>query len=258
VAPWHGHPAHGDFAPVAAGSPFHLWPAAIPPADINHMSSRAHTESGRPRKLGVVTLLAGLAIAGGLAWYLHGVEESVLQSAKAQAELDSDKPPRPLAEVTQAVRSLKLVTVEIDTKVKVERGDSSWRGDVQASIESPVRLSYGTDLSRMQADGVTYSPLLGHGAYVIKVPRPTRISTEVFNAKANELVNTGWLRLRSRAGEYYLSQARKDVPEEARELVLLPEDAAKVEQVTKEQVTSLIKTIVGDKPDVLVLFGDAP
>jgi hypothetical protein len=221
------------------------------------MSSRAPTKSRRPGRLGLVAVVAGMAVFAGLAAYLHQVQDSMLQAARAQTAMDADKPPRPLAEVTQAVRALKLITVEIDTKVKVERGDSSWRGDVQASIEAPVRLSYGTDLSKMDVDGVTYSPLLGRGSYVVKVPRPTRIATEVFNAKENELVRIGWLRLRSRAGEYYLGQARRDLPDEARELVLLPEDTAKVERVTKEQVEALVKAIVGDRADVTVVFGEA-
>src|SRR6266576_1728405 len=104
------------------------------------MSSRAPHESRRPRKLRLVAGVAGLAVFVGLAAYLRQVQQSVLEAARAQAEMDADKPPRPLAEVTQAVRAMKLITVEIDTKVKVERGDSSWRGDVQASVEAPVRL----------------------------------------------------------------------------------------------------------------------
>jgi hypothetical protein len=195
----------------------------------------------------------------GLATYLHQVQEGIVSGARAQALMDSDKPARPIAEVTQAVRAMKLVTVEIDTKVKVERGESSWRGDVQASVEVPVRLSYGTDLSKMEMDAISYSPLLGtHGSYIIRIPHATRLSTEVYSEKEAPLVQTGWLRLRSRAGEYYLSQARKDVNDQARELVLLPEDAAKVEKTTKEQVGALLKTIVGEKAAVSVAFKDEP
>ena len=62
--------------------------------------------------------------------------------------------------------------------------------------------------------------------------------------------------MRSRAGEYYLSQARKDLPETARDLILLPVDAANVERVTKEQVTALMKAIVGKESDVEVVFSE--
>jgi hypothetical protein len=215
---------------------------------------RARPDKPR-RKMRLWATLMGAAVFVGLAIYLHQVQEGIVAAARAQALLDADKPARPLAEVTQAVKALKLVTVEIDTKVKIERGDSSWRGDVQASIEVPVRLSYGTDLSKMETDSVTFTELLGaRGSYVIRIPRPTRIATEVFSEKEAPLVRTGWLRLRSRAGEYYLSQARKDATDQARELVLLPEDAVKVEQGTQEQVASLVRSIVGARPDVKVVF----
>jgi hypothetical protein len=124
-------------------------------------------------------------------------------------------------------------------------------------VEVPVRLSYGTDLSKMEMDAITYSPLLGeHGSYIVRIPHPARIATEVYSEKEAPLVQTGWLRLRSRAGEYYLSQARRDVNDQARELVLLPEDAAKVERATKDQVGALLRTIVGEKAAVSVAFKD--
>src|SRR4051812_2070604 len=212
----------------------------------------------RPRRrwrLGLFVSVLAICVMVALAAYLHQVQETILSQARAQAILDASKPTRPLAEVTQAVRSMKLITVEIDTKVKVERGDVSWRGDVVASVESPVRLSYGTDLSTMDVDAVTFSSLMGgHGSYIVKVPRPTRIATELFNQDDSAAVRTGWLRLRSRAGEYYLSQARKDLPGEARDLVLLPEDAAKVEAVTKQQVAAMVKSIVGQDADIVVVF----
>jgi hypothetical protein len=211
------------------------------------------------RKTGLWALVLGAAVFVGLAAYLHQVEDGLVSAARAQALMDSDKPARPLAEVTQAVRAMKLVTVEIDTKVKVERGDSSWRGDVQATLEVPVRLHYGTDLSKMEMDAIAFSPLLGeHGLYTIRIPHPTRLATEVFSEKEAPLVQTGWLRLRSRAGEYYLGQARKDVNDQARELVLLPEDTSKVERTTKEQVAALIRTVVGEKASVSVVFRDEP
>jgi len=206
-------------------------------------------------------LIIGAAVAVGLAAYLHRLQSSLVSAAKAQAALDSSRPPRPIAEVAEAVRSMKLVTVEIDTKVKVERSETSWRGNVFAAIEVPVRLSYGTDLSKMNVDSLAWSSLLGmgsgKGAYVVRIPRPTRIATEVFSEREAPQVQAGWLRLRSMAGEYYLSQARKDATDEARELVLLPQDAAKVEQVTREQVAALVKSIVGKDADVQVVYQKA-
>lgn len=207
----------------------------------------------------VFIALSAMMVFGGLAWFMRDMERGVVAAALADARLNAN-PVRPIAEVTQAVRSMKLVTVEIDTKVKVERGDVSWRGDVLASIEVPVRISYGTDLSKIDVDAVTFSQLLGtplsSGGYVVNIPGPTRIATEVFNEADSALVQTGWLRLRSRAGEYYLGQARRSAADEARDLVLLPEDAERVDRVTKEQVRALVQSIVGDKAEVVVVVAD--
>lgn len=176
---------------------------------------------------------------------------------------------RPVAEVASALRSLKLVAVEIDTSVTVEKSDFSWRGDVSARVTVPVRISFGTDLTAISVTSISHSTLLGAGpqggpstGYVVRVPRPTRIATEVFSEQEKAEVEAGGLRLRSRAGEYYLGLARRDTGPAAKELVLLPQDAARVEEVTKEQVEKLVRTITGEATPVRVIFeepaGDAP
>lgn len=203
----------------------------------------------------IVLLVCCLGLFAGLAWWLRGQEAAFLSSVRAQAALEP--PPRPLAEVTTALRTMKLVAVEIDTTVSLQRGDSSWRGDVAAKLEVPVRLSYGTDLSTLRSESIGFSPLVA-GGYVIRVPRPTRISTEVFSENEKAEVEVGWMRLRTRAGEYYLGQARKDAAAAARELVLRPEDARKVEEVTREQVGALVKSIVGERVPVRVEFEAPP
>jgi len=208
------------------------------------------------------TMLAAAAIAAGLAAYLHLAQTAALDAVRRDPRLVMDAPPRPVAEVTSAVRAMKLVTVEIDTKVKVDRGDTSWRGDVLASVEVPVRLQYGTDLSKMRVDGVNFSSVLGAerpggadlGVYVIEVPRPMRIATEIFGAQEAAEVQIGWLRLRSRAGEYYLGAARRDASDGARDLTLLPADAKRVERETLGQVEALVRALVGERAGVIVRF----
>ena len=189
-----------------------------------------------------------------LAGWMHLQQSALIASAQAAARVNELHPSRPLAEVVSAVAAMKLVTVEIDTVMKIERGDESWRGDVLASIQVPVRLSYGTDLSKMDVSSLAYSPLTG--AYVVRVPRPTRIATQQGTEETPPEVKTGWLRLRSQAGEYYLSMARKDSPKAAEELRLLPEDAERVESTTREQVEKLVKAIVGPRAGVVVTFQD--
>lgn len=165
---------------------------------------------------------------------------------------------RPLAEVTSALKSMKLVTVEVDSSISLERGDTSWRGDVSALLTVPVRLSYGCDLSKMTARDVGFSSLgaSGLGLYVVRVPAPQRIATEVFSDREHFDVRAGGLRLRSRAGEYYLGLARRDAASAARDMELRPEDAQQVLDITREQITRLLRTIVGEHTPVRVVFDE--
>ncbi len=173
---------------------------------------------------------------------------SVYESAGTSARLAAQ------ARVGDAVRAMKLVTVQIKTAVTVESTTESWRGDVKASVVAPVTLSYGTDLSGLSRDSVSFSPLLN--SCVVRVPGPQRISTEVYSDQEQSQVQVGWLRFRSRAGEYYLGLARRDLSERAREMVLAPSDAASVRAATRGQLTSLIHSIVGKGVSVRVLFDD--
>ncbi|MBK9188300.1 MAG: hypothetical protein IPM33_05015 [Phycisphaerales bacterium] len=197
-----------------------------------------------------VSLFAALAIT------MRQDQQAAIASAIDQGTLD--RPPRPIAEVAAAVRAMKLITVEIDTKVKVARTHESWRGDVAASIEVPVRLHYGTDLAALADDGVTFLTHPSPGVYRVRIPRAKRIATEVFSGLESIAVQTGWLRLRSRAGEYYLGVARKEAADEARELQLRPEDAQRVADVTCEQVARLVGSIVGPGPAIEVEFAPEP
>ncbi len=196
--------------------------------------------------------LAALALFGGLGWWTWRVQREQLAATLAAVAVNDSEPPRPLAEVASAVETTKLVSVEIDTKVRVERGEQSWRGDVRAVIEVPVRLSYGVDLSRMRTERLAWSP--ASRAYVVTVPPPTRIATEIFSEGTEPAVEVGWLRLRSQAGEYYLSQARRDVAAAAGSLELRPQDAKRVEDATRERLGQLVRSIAGPDVGVIVRF----
>jgi hypothetical protein len=160
---------------------------------------------------------------------------------------------RPVAEVATLAAALKLVTVEVETTAKSERTSESWRGDVTASVKAPTRLLFGTDLSALRVDQVALSPL--SGAYLVRVPPPTRVATEVDGGQEEAKVDVGWARTRSIAGEYWLGQARKGLYDEARRLALSPEDAVRVRETTREQVAALLKKVVGAAP-VRVAFED--
>ena len=89
---------------------------------------------------------------------------------------------------------------------------------------------------------------------VVTVPRPERIATELFSDRETRAIEAGGLRLRSRAGEYYLGLARRDAAAAAREMRLSAEHAREVERRTAEQVEAVVKKIVGETTPVRVRF----
>lgn len=198
--------------------------------------------------LGAGVLFVALAVV------LREGQVRAVEAVRQNQELQGATPPKDVGEVSRALASMKLVTVEVETKVKVRRGEESWRGDVLAEVEAPVKLLFGTDLSRMKVSGAAWSPVTG--AYVVRVPRPERIGTEVYGEMEKTDVQTGWARMRSRAGEYYLGQARRDVSKAAREMTLRAEDARRVEDSTRERVAAMVRSIVGERIDVVVVLED--
>ncbi len=207
------------------------------------------------RRSTVVLVALALAVFGLTASWMRSMEREALRGGAINDQFDPAGNLRPLADVTRAVRELKLVTVVIDTQARSERSDESWRGDVTASVRAPVRLMFGTDLSRLESEAIVYSPV--SRAYHVRVPAPTRLSTEVDGGQEQAEVSVGWARLRSRAGEYWLGQARRGLYEEARRLTLSPDDAEEVRRATREQVAAMVRRVVGDVP-VTVSFEESP
>lgn len=210
------------------------------------------------RWFGVVTGVGALGMFLALVQQQRAMEAVVRRRVLVDEAVAA--PPRPLAEVAKAVRAMKLVTVEIETAVTATVGDESWRGDIHATVSAPAKLLYGTDLGEMGVEAVGFSPV--SRSYVVRIPRPSRIATEVWAEQESWEVTTGWMRLRSRAGEFYLGLARKSLTERARNLRLAEDDAEKVSRVTKEQVAALVKELVGNGNNVVVSYaspqGGAP
>lgn len=203
-----------------------------------------------------VAALAGLAavVFVALALFMRGMERQVISRARVDEQLTAAGKARPLAEVARAIQQMKLVTVEVDSQVEALTAHESWRGDVAAKVNAPVKLLYGADLSRMTVGAITLSPV--SGGLLIKIPRPERIATEVCGDSESIDVTLGWLRLRSRAGEYYIGLARHDLYQRARELTLSPADAAFVRKTTREQTEAMVKKIVGGRTPVAVVYED--
>src|SRR5205814_5674596 len=103
---------------------------------MSPVSLRAHNPPPRrgpshPLVSFPVTLLATAALLFvSLAAYMRLQERKALASPAIHDQLTRAGVPRPLAEITQALRDMKLVTVEVDSKVASETGSESWRGDV--------------------------------------------------------------------------------------------------------------------------------
>lgn len=201
----------------------------------------------------VLLLLAGGVFAG-LATYLKTLERRAVRGVGVRERMTFGGQPRPLAQVTSALRQVKLVTVEVTARVKSEVGDESWRGDVRATVEAPVRLLYGTDLSEMTTERMALSP--ASGGLFVRIPPPERIATEVCGDAEDIDVRVGWMRLRSMAGEYYLGVARRDLYQRAREITLSPDDARMVRQATREQTEAVIRKVVGPGIPITVAFED--
>jgi hypothetical protein len=228
-----------------------------PPSEQAHVTHPefAHPASTRARLIrpgvGVAALCAAsLLVAGGVFLALRAVERA--SDAALRDQLLPSGEARPVAEVARSIAALKLVTVEIDTRVSRTARDQSWRGDVEARVEAPVRLHYGVDLSGMDVARVAFSP--ASSAWIVRVPSPTRIATEVLAEREIASTQLGWLRFAAVSGEHYLGQARRGLHERARELVLPPEEAQRVVETTRSQLVTLIQKIVGTSADIRIVF----
>lgn len=159
-----------------------------------------------------------------------------------------------IAEVTRAVSAMKLVSMEIQTKVSLDVVDESWRGDVRVRVEAPARLLYGVDLSNMSVSRVSLSQV---GGCVVRIPPAERLASEVLAEQERVDVQVGWLRLRSRAGEYLLGQTRRLLSLRAREMRLTEDDARRVSLETRERVAQVVRRILGEDANVVVVEDEA-
>jgi hypothetical protein len=201
----------------------------------------------------MLLVMAGLLFAG-LAAFMRNLEAEALRGAGVREEVTAAGTIRPLADIAELLRQSKLVTVEVRTYVSSEISNESWRGGVTARVDAPARLLYGSDLSRLEARAIAYSPVAK--TYLVRIPPPERIASEIFASDEEIAVQVGWLRLRSRAGEYYLGLARRALSDRAREVRLSAADAERVRQGTLEQVAAMVQSIVGERVQVQVDYDE--
>jgi hypothetical protein len=150
--------------------------------------------------------------------------------------------------------------VEVQTRVPSSRLDDSWRGDVRASVDAPVRLLYGCDLSEV-VDGTASSGaelranVLTEG-FTLRVPRPERLAVEIDGTSQRSDVEVGWGRFRDLSGEHQLGLARTGLYEQARRMMLTREQQRHVEEATREQLIALVRAFAagGEAVSVDVQF----
>jgi hypothetical protein len=200
-----------------------------------------------------VPLVVAIGLAGGLAFFMHRQQEAIVSRAGVDRSIDDQGQLRPLADVMQATRALKLVTVMVTSRVRARVQDEQWRGNVSAVVEAPVRYVYGVDLSQLRDDSFRVGPALG--IYEISIPPPERLAVEVDGSHPiDEIVDVSGTRLRSRAGEYYLGLARRAIYEEARNQVLPEQTMNDVRATTREQVESVVRLFASPRAVVHVRY----
>jgi hypothetical protein len=185
-----------------------------------------------------------------LAGYMRWAQSQLSGPARAEAVA----PPRPIAEIKRAVRAMDLIAVRMDTTVTATSADQSWRGDVAASVRAPASFYFGTSLANARVDAIDLGPLLT--GYRLTVPDPRRLATEVYTSQEEHQVTTGWLRLRSRSGEYHLGLARRGLDDEARRLTLSADDLDYIREQTRQRIVELVRALVGPRANVSVDFAD--
>ncbi|CAN5722094.1 hypothetical protein BH11PLA1_BH11PLA1_24010 [soil metagenome] len=193
----------------------------------------------RRRRDFVLPIVLAAAVFAGVALTLKVIEREATEGLLERA--GRAEPRATVAAIDRAVRAMQLIAVTYDTKVTSTSTDDSWRGAVSANVTAPVRLLFGTDLQNAQVVRRSAGPLAEE--IQITLPAPTRLGTEIQTTGEEHGVTIGWLRFRTRAGEFYLGEARKQLSEAAAKLELSPETQREVRAQTRARVEELVRLI---------------
>lgn len=206
-----------------------------PASPPNPPPARSH---GRRWAVACALLVGGLVFIAG-----KSLEDAVIREAAVLAHGAARRPQ--VAEIDRALEAMSLITVILESRVTSTVKDESWRGNVDAMVTVPVRLFFGTDLDRARVSVTELSPLAR--TYRITVPPPRRLATELITDRESANVDLGWLRFRTRAGEYFLGQARRQLSEAAAAMTIDESQALRVRDETRTRLVRLVTLVLGEQ-----------
>jgi hypothetical protein len=143
-------------------------------------------------------------------------------------------------QVTDAVRSLKLITWQFDTTISAESVSDKWYGNAIASVRAPVRYQYGVNLEHLRREDI----FLDAGGYTFIVPPPERVSVEVNLAALNQTLQVSGARWKSQ-NQDQIDEARKRLAQVAQETQLSPEDVTRLREVSRQQIERMLQNVTG-------------
>jgi hypothetical protein len=204
--------------------------------------------------------LVALAVVGGallMAWERQQSRLEAERAVEAAAAARAERLGLPqLAQIRRALEAMQLLTVVLETQVSSTSKDESWRGDVTATVRSRARLLYGVDLSTATVERESMGPL---EKLILTVPPPRRMASELVDTPAGDPAATpevalGWLRFRTRAGEYQVGEARRMLPAAVAAMTLSPRDAEMVRDQSADRLKQMVRLFVGPEVFVEVRF----
>jgi hypothetical protein len=194
-------------------------------------------------------------VATPVALILQRQHTQVAPFTDIESELDRNGRIRPVAQVLQLVRELKLITASARSSVETTVTDARWRGTASATVEAPVKYSYGVDLSPLPDESVKFNPI--SRTYSVTVPPPQRIAVEVDTSHpVQEVIRVSGTRFKTLAGRDQLVLALKALTDEANRQSLPADQIAQIRETTRGQIASLVLKILGNEHPIRVRFND--
>jgi hypothetical protein len=207
----------------------------------------------KPRRqfdlLAVLILLIGISMPV-VIWYL-----ATRPAAPAPTIAAPPANPPPTAQLISATRELKLVTMTIESRIRVNKTDERWRGTASATIEAPVKYFYGVDLAKVDDHAFSWNPLTS--TRTLNIGPPVLIAIEVDGSHPiSEKVDVTGTRFKSMSGAEQLNLAQKALYEAARTQQISNSDLEKVRIATREQIERSLLPIMGPSARISVKFSD--